>query len=266
MFINFINDVQKEKTSKDTIGYASKTLYTFKRYFSTLLNDAVDAGVIPANRIAHIHIKDGVPARPVQITIDQYQAAIAAAEKILNKRELASFYLALFGLRHSEILGMRPIAIFNDHCHVSFTRTAKRPNGQELTKTSSSKRDVPYSLKMYNLLNLAIEESKQIYLENEKKFTKKSFIFVSEDATPLNYTSLNYTFTKVSAQINFHIFPHMMRHAFSTFGSMYAKDQKDVMNMLGHTNLRMTQEYDSGTKQGQREIVDKMDKLMQGGR
>ncbi|HIW72675.1 MAG TPA: tyrosine-type recombinase/integrase [Candidatus Levilactobacillus faecigallinarum] len=66
---------------------------------------------------------------------------------------------------------------------------------------------------------------------------------------------------KVVITNNAHIFPHMMRHAFATFSLPNAKDPIDVMKIMGHTDVRMTRFYDNGTKDGQTNIINMMDKL-----
>lgn len=149
--------------------------------------------------------------------------------------------------------------IFKDKVHVTVTRTLSADGNTP--KNAGSDRIVPIILKMHNLLSLATHEAKQYYAENEKEFTDASYIFVNEDGLPISYTTLNYYFNKVSDQIDFHIFPHMMRHAFATFASKIADDQKDVANILGHKNVEMTQYYDTGTDTGARKIVVLLDHL-----
>lgn len=60
---------------------------------------------------------------------------------------------------------------------------------------------------------------------------------------------------------NPHIFPHKMRHAFATFSVPLADDPIDVMKIMGHTDFRMTEYYDNGTREGQQKIVNLMDRL-----
>lgn len=260
-FQNYINEMQQVERPNGYHGYSSRTLRIIKNYFGLLLDDAVDSELIPSNRIRRTKIKDNIGVRNVDISLEKYNAAIDAAERILSPIELASFYLALFGLRHAEILGMKPKAIEQNSIHIEHTRTMAAPKGKDSTKTVASTREVPITLKMHNILMLAIQAAKTIYLENDKEFTNDSYIIVNQQARPLNYTGLNYFFDKVSAEIDFHIFPHLMRHAFATFASRVAKDPKDVANILGHTDIKMTQKYDNGTDQGKREVIDMMDRL-----
>ncbi len=261
IFQDFIDDMQSVERPNGYHGYSSRTIRTIKNYFGLMLDEAVDRELISVNRIKRTKIKDNVGVRNVDISLEKYNDAIDAAERILNPIELASFYLALFGLRHSEILGMKPKAIEQNILHVDHTRTMAAPKGRDATKTAASTREVPITLKMHNILMLAIQAAKTTYLENDKEFTNDSYFIVNKEARPLNYTGLNYYFDKVSAEIDFHIFPHLMRHAFATFASRVAKDPKDVANILGHTDIKMTQKYDNGTDQGKREVIDMMDRL-----
>lgn len=240
-------------------GLSTSTLRMIKRMLSALLNDAILSELIVVNKIKRIRIPEGLNKRNVAISKEKYDEAINAAEKQLTDLQLGAFYLALYGLRHSEILGLKFKHVHQDHVHICFTRTLACPEGQEKTKTDSSLRDVPISLKGSNIIKRAIAESRQILLENDRDCGANSFIFVNNQGYPAGFSSLNNYFDTVSDAIGFHIFPHMMRHAFATFAVPLAADRKDVANMMGHKNIDMTMAYDNGTKDGQRKIIKMMD-------
>jgi integrase len=240
-------------------GLSTSTLRMIKRMLSALLNDAILSELIVVNKIKRIRIPDGINKRNLAISREKYDEAIQAAEKILSDLQLGAFYLTLYGLRHSEILGLKFKHVHQDHVHICFTRTLACPEGQAKTKTDSSLRDVPISLKGSNIIKRAMAESKKIRLENNRKYDPDSFIFINSQGYPSGFSSLNNYFDTVSDAIGFHIFPHMMRHAFATFAVPLSDDRKDVANMMGHKNIEMTMAYDNGTKAGQRKIIKMMD-------
>ena len=238
------------------IGYASKTIGTIKRYFSIMLNEAVDDELIPLNRIKRCRVKDtDKHKRNVQITEEKYAEAIVAANEILSPMALAIYYLTLLALRHGEILGLRPESIFLDHIHLDLARTAAAPEGTTL-KNQRSYRDVPITPKVHKILQAGIEESRQIYMECGKQLKKDSFIFVNRDARPQGITTMNHYFDLVSDKIGFHVYPHMMRHAFATFNLPTAADPVDVQNIMGHSSFEMTQYYDTGSKKREKEVIN----------
>ncbi|WP_421016642.1 tyrosine-type recombinase/integrase [Furfurilactobacillus cerevisiae] len=261
MFQNYIDRMEHIERPNGHIGYSSKTLRLIKGYFSVMLNDAVDGDYIDANRIHRVRIKSHVGERNKEISLQQYLAAIKAANKVLTPIGKLGFYLSLLGMRHAEILGFTESHLTPTTYFIEKTRTSAAPMGNT-PKTFDSKRTIPITSDVYQVAQDAIAASKQIYLECEKNYTPDSFVIVNRDAQPLNYTGLNYFFQKVSDEIGFHIYPHMMRHAFATFSLPKARDPKDVMKILGHSSMTMTEYYDNGTKEGQSNVVSMMDHLI----
>ncbi|WP_203640035.1 tyrosine-type recombinase/integrase [Levilactobacillus wangkuiensis] len=196
-FQKFITRMENVPRSSGRIGYSSKTISTLRNYMSMLLNDAVYSGIIPNNKLRNLKIKQHIGEKNNEIDVKTYDRAIRTAERILNPGYLAAFYLSLVALRHGEILGMQPRNIFEDHVSVSIARTAHQPKGGG-TKTPAGVRDVPIMPKIYQLLQSAVKYARQLYLDNEKPFTGKDFIFVNEDATAWSYTRLNYIFDMIN--------------------------------------------------------------------
>lgn len=258
-FQDWIDELIHYPRADGKVGYSSNTLYMIRRMLSAMLNDAILSEVITVNKIKRIRIPDGVNKNNVDIPRDKYDAAIQAAEHLLSDDQLGAFYLTLYGLRHSEVLGLKYKHVHQNYIHVCWTRTRACPEGQKKTKNSTSTRDVPISLKCSNILKRAMLATKQIKLENELQVAKDDFIFVNAQGYPLGFSSLNMLFKPISKAIGFHVYPHLMRHAFATFAIPLSEDRKDVSNILGHKNLNMTDYYDNGTKEGQRKIVGLMD-------
>lgn len=255
-YLNGLHTIERPYKRGVKIGYASKTISTIKRTFSIMLNEAVDDELIPINRIRRCRVKDtDKHKRNVTITEEQYAQALQAANEILPPMALAIYYLTLLALRHGEILGLRPESIFLDHIHLDRARTAAAPEGTTL-KTQRSYRDVPITPKVHKVLQAGIDESRQIHLECGKQLKKDSYIFVNQNGAPQGITTMNHYFDLVSDKINFHIYPHMMRHAFATFNLPTAADPVDVQNIMGHSRLEMTQYYDTGSKKREKDVIN----------
>lgn len=266
IFDKFIDQLQNA-SMHDRGKYLSKaSLVTTKQSLSAMFNYAMINDIITVNKVAFARIpnKYDTPKRNIAISKKDYQRVISIAEKNLTVQHLTMFYLTLFGLRHEEVSGMRPIAIHQDHLDINYTVTKNNPSGSPMTKTDSSRREVPITLRMHNMLVRQVRDTADLCNIHNIKFTNESLLFRNSYGNPLGYSALNTVFARLSEQAGIHVFPHMMRHAFSTFGLSYAQDQKDVMNILGHKSMDMTLYYDYGTKDGQRDIIDNMGKLMNG--
>lgn len=257
-FQAFITDMQNLDRGHGKIGLATNTLRAIKRTLSALLNDAVASEQLDANRIKGIHIKEGIGERNLKITEVKYKEALQAAYNMLDPMPYAAFMLTTIGLRHGEVLGLKPKYIHKNYIEIREARTATCPEGTT-PKTKSSVRDVPITLTMYNILTKAMFASKQSKLEHEKEFTDDSFIFLDQEADPLSFGTLNHYFKRVGKKIDFHIFPHMMRHAFATFAIPIAGSTQDVANILGHSDISMTEYYDTGTDTGATNIMEQLE-------
>ncbi|WP_461240784.1 site-specific integrase [Paucilactobacillus sp. N302-9] len=254
-FQNWIDELQKLDRGNGKIGLATNTLRTIRRSLAALLNDAVYSDQLDANRIKNIHIKDGIGERNLKISPEKYKQALQTAHKILDPIQYAGFMLTTIGLRHGEVLGLQPKRIFQDHIEVRVARTSACPQGTT-PKTKSSIRDVPITQAMYNILNMAIHELKQRCLENDLLYYDSMFLIVNKDAKPVNFNVLNHYFKRIGNQIEFHIFPHMMRHAFATFAMPLSGSSQDVANIMGHSDVSMTEYYDTGTDSGAKKVVN----------
>ncbi|QGG59607.1 tyrosine-type recombinase/integrase [Loigolactobacillus bifermentans] len=258
-FQQYLNELATVERSNGKIGYSTSTLRLVHNMFSAMINDAIQNEVVVVNKIKRMQIPTGQHMRNIAISKDTYDRAIEIAEIMLSPLELGAFYLSLYGLRHAEILGMQFKSVYQDHVFVKTTRTKEVPKGQEKTKTDLSRRTVPISLKCANILAAAMRESKEIRYKNRHECGPDSFIVVNRDGVPADYHWMNRCFKKISKKLGFYIYPHLMRHAFATFAIPMAEDRKDVANILGHKNLEMTMAYDTGTEEGQRNVIKFMD-------
>lgn len=261
VFQDFLNELAVKKRIRGKVnGYSELSMRTYKDAMSALLNEAVDDELIPLNRIAHCRVpKTNQHQRNTEINEEQYKASIEAANKYLSPMELGIFYGALLALRRGEILGLRPKSIFPDHLHLDLARVDYAPEGNPL-KTRSSYRDVPITNKVYEIFEDAMLEAEDVLTSFNKQLTDDTFIFVSKlDGAPIPPGDVNDIFDYLSNKIGFHIYPHLMRHAFATFAVEHAVDRVDIMNIMGHSKIEMTTQYDTGSDKRKRQIIDDMD-------
>jgi len=256
---NFIFELENKKLG-DRVGYSTSTVRSVYGYLKTLLNDAVYSGVLSANRVQRCDIKQNVHKRDTSITLEDYNKIVSVAENSSKPYELAEFYLAMLALRHAEILGLKPKDVFLDHVEIRRSRPINQPEGGK-TKTADSVRDVPITPKVHEALVAAIDQGKQRCIANNIEFNDNSFIFVNLRGAPSSYSDMNHYFERLSLISGIDIFPHKLRHAFATFSMPKAADKIDVMKVMGHKNMDMTNFYDNGTKEGQEKIVSMIDRL-----
>lgn len=91
-------------------GYSRQTAHTINNHVISLVNHAVDIGVIERNRLKRIKISavDEEPKKK-HLTLDEYHTFMEVAEEMLtDKMHFCMVYLTTFGLRRGEIMGLTP--------------------------------------------------------------------------------------------------------------------------------------------------------------
>lgn len=104
----------------------------------------------------------------------------------------------------------------------------------------------------------AIQSSRAILLAKKSRIlNQEDFIFVMNKGESVSYSHVYTLFTKMSKDVGFKVWPHKMRHAFSTRAfDIPGLTPKDVMNALGHTKMDMTMKYNTGTPEGMMKVVN----------
>jgi len=258
----------KDVTRLDYQSWITKYAKT-KRYsknYMRLLNglvagvftDAVLNDVISKSPIQKIKVS-GSPSRDTSITRSEFNTVfnfIKDSERLtLQQRTMA--LLTLIGLRHEEIMGIRVKYVKQNMLGIFETINI---HGQVSTpKTSSSNRWVPMPPIIEEHLQRCIQQSKVVYASNNLIMSKNDLIFVNHLAKQVRYSELSTIFKIISRETNIHVWPHKMRHAFSTIAfGIPGLNPKDIANILGHSKIDMSLYYNNGTKEGQTDAMEKI--------
>ncbi|MCW1006777.1 tyrosine-type recombinase/integrase [Streptococcus anginosus] len=218
--------------------------------FMTMLNDAIMNGNISANRLNGIYVGDSLIAKKnKRITLDQFQIWMQEAEKVMDKTFFGLTYLAIFGLRRGEILGLR-------HCdvninvngravlHLQDSRGNHTKNGRHGLKTKSSERWVTLDNTGTELLLSLMSNAEAIKKKlNIIKEVEWDYISIDQKGRLINPNKLNREFERVNDVVGFRVTPHMLRHFFTTQSIIAGVPMEALSQALGHTKMYMTDKY-----------------------
>lgn len=234
--------------------YTRKTVQQTSAVFEAMLSDAVVNGYLEKNPILRIYI--GESAKPPvikDVTLDDFKTWDNFARKILDVYNYTMVRLTYFGLRKSEILGIKfsSLKLVGNRFRIKLdeSRTYLRPNGGAM-KTRGSERYAVVDEETTKYLKLAIKTSKEIAKKADRILGKDDFLFLSDgkwrgyslgETVPCSRISTN--FKKVSRHSRIHITPHMMRHFFTTQGIIAGVSIEHMAAALGHSTSYMTQKY-----------------------
>lgn len=245
-------------------GYSVTTLKTWNNCFSALVNHAVINGALERNRFKRLQITDtNYKPKNKVLTLEQYKKFMETAETLFAKDtiRLCMIYLATFGLRRGEVMGLtsRNVHFAEDglaRLDIKRTRTQFAPEGKG-TKTPSSERSIVLDLQTSELLQLAIKEANEIKKDYNEILHQDDFIFISQKHNePFHIGYLNVLMKRVASQCGFHVSPHMMRHTFTTQARLSGASDRSVADYLGHSSIVMTDHYTHPTEEGMKNVVD----------
>lgn len=234
--------------------YARMTVIQNNAIFEAMMNDAVVNGYLDRNPILKIFIGDS-PIKPKdkRLSLEEFQSWDACAKKILRKYDYAMVKISYFGVRRSEIMGIKfsSLKLVNGRfrIHLDESRTYRRPNGSGM-KTKQSERYVVVDEETTELLKYAIKKSKKIAKEAGRILNKDDFLFLDSGSNirknigkPIAYVRIANLFRNVSEVNGKYVTPHMMRHFFATQGQIAGVPVEHMAAALGHSTSYMTQKY-----------------------
>ena len=169
--------------------------------------------------------------------------------------ELATYIDAYYGLRRSEIIGLRKeVFDFEDDNfiinHVAIQNDGKKNEKKvyfkDKTKSKKGYRSFPLlpEIKKMVLAKLErIEECKKIF-GNSYNHKYDGYIFVHDNGDIMQPNYFTKRFSKIVKRNNLKkITPHGLRHSIATLLHLQGVDIRDLQDWLGHQNISSTNRY-----------------------
>lgn len=242
---SFINSLAERGLSKAYIE-------DINGLYQSIMNYAEYNDYIVKNKIQHIDLPDGKPAKSMTLEKEDYEKWFKTAKDILNPYYYSVIRLLTLGERRGELLGLRYESFEKittednqERYKILFDR-ARNPiakNGSDL-KTSSSYRYIIANQDMNEDIENVLFFSRKIRLRQKQTIKPDDYIVVSiGTGLPMAPVYINKLFSKVSDESNIRIHPHMLRHYFATVALQSNINNISVMKWLGHAKPDMTEKY-----------------------
>lgn len=153
------------------------------------------------------------------------------------------------GLRLTEIIGLKWSDIDFNNKEISIRRNSWIIKGnciESTPKTKSGARTIPINLNLYNYLSKIKQEDKNLYIITGKDKTKDQRSIQKTNQRLCKKLGINYC--------GFHAY----RHAFATRLLEKSQDFKSISEIMGHSNISITQNIYNHPSEEQRKKVIEM--------
>lgn len=236
--------------------YKINTINLIVRQFGAVMEDAYVNDIIQKNPVKKIEVS-GRDSRDTSMTREQYEKVIDYIfyDVELEPTSRAALALTIQGLRRGESVALR-LKDYQDG-YITVVGQLTSSGTYTDTKTLSSHRTIPLVPAVDKLVQEAIAETRAFHLRHGRIMGQDDFILHGRDRVYYNPGNLSKLFAKMSEKLGFEMWPHKMRHAFSTFAfDIPGINPKDIMRVLGHTSLDMSMMYNNGTEEGRKKVVN----------
>ena len=224
-------------------GLSPRTVVHTHRLLRECLSHAVKWRVLSQN------VCDAVdPPRPQRkqmaaLDTDEVDRFLAAAET--NPYRDVFFVLIYTGLRRSEVLALHWSDVDLDRCTLNVVAGLHRLPGQGLvllpTKTSRSRRQVPITEEVVDVLHQVRGEQTLQRITLGSAWNDSGFVFTKPDGGPLDPERVTKGFAKTAKEAGFNgIRLHDLRHSHASLMLKAGVGPKEISERLGHASISIT--------------------------
>lgn len=229
------------------------------------LADAMRMDLVPRN-VARAAKPPGLSRNERRaLTPDEAKRLLSA---IVGDRLEPLFVLALAtGLRRAEVLGLRWSDVDLDGRVLFVRQTLQRANGKLIfgrPKTHRSVRPMPLSKLATGALSRQKVRQAKERLAAGKDWHDHGLVFASTIGTPMEPRNVNRRFDELRSRAGLPwLRLHDLRHAFATFLLDQGEELRTVMELLGHSTIRLTADtYGHVLPKRARAAAETLDKLL----
>ena len=259
------------KGNRHTIGYSNRSIKDIAAVLKASLTEAVDMEILkrsPADRVK-------VPKKPEEHKLRPYVDSDQCAdflEAIRGHRlELPFMFAIFFGMRRSEILGLRWSAIRDGLIYVEHTVSKMKTTvAKNRAKTEAGYRSYPLTpeiLERLGELKAKQEKNRRVF---GSCYHESDYVFTWEDGHPYSTDYLTKQFKKVvraSDRLSSDLTLHSLRASCVSILVHSGVDIKDIQTWVGHRDIHTTMNiYASTTQRKQAVVAAKMSDTIFGGK
>lgn len=236
--------LQEFYNEKVKAGLSANTIHKLHANIHKFLNYAVSLDMLPLNPADRVVLPKKERADVGKAyTVQQLQDLVSLFHGDIL--ELIVYLEVMYGLRRSEVCGLRWEAVdFENRC-ISIHHTAVVINGEVIrsnrTKSRSSRRILPMNEQVYEKLQAVQKAQGKLAQELGKLWPASGYVCVRQDGQPIDPTFVSHHFARVLKKSNLpYIRFHDIRHSVASLLHSRNFDLKDIQEWMGHSDISTT--------------------------
>lgn len=237
--------IQKLYKSMEDAGCGYSVINTVRTVLNQVMKEAIASGIIVTNPATGVTMPRKKKSVPVFFSDEELGKIRAAA---LSRNEWPNWALAIYlGLRQGERLALRwsDIEFEGENSTLTVNNSLQRMSGKGLVlvepKSHSSKRRIPLTPELVQLL---IEQRKycaQMRLKAGGEWNNNDFVFPTEKGMPIDPSNDRKYWARLLALANVPFKRlHAARHTTATLMSARGVELVTVRDLLGHSSIATT--------------------------
>jgi len=239
------------------------TVKSIHTTFMTIVNKAVEHGILDRNKFQGISISKGDEEEKIKfLTKEEVEKLMMVARTFGFDEYMAVFILLRTGLRKGELLALTWDDIDFENKLMSINKNRNHlgifpPKTKKSNRTISLDNHLIKELKSFLTWQKKNKLKSMVYEEND-------FVMVDEKGVPYTEWKINKILAKICKKANLPIIgPHALRHTHAVMLLESGVDIKTVSDRLGHTKINMTADvYLHITRKQEEEAVAKLEKYL----
>lgn len=251
------------KGKQRIIGYSNRSIKDIALILKASLAEAVDMEILKRSPAARVKI----PKKPEEKKLRPYVGSDQCSdflEAIRGHRlELPFTFAIYYGMRRSEILGLRWSAIRDGKIYVEHTISKmKTTQAKDRAKTEAGYRSYPLTPEIESQLaqiKAAQDVNRALFGSD---YQESDYVFTWEDGHPYSTDYITKEFKKVvraSEHLSSDLTLHSLRASCISILVHKGVDIKDIQTWVGHRDIQTTMNiYASTTEKEQAEVAKRM--------
>ena len=243
------SDIQNFYISQEERGVSPNTVIHYHAVLHRALQYAVKTDLIPSNPADKVDLPKKIPFQAGYYSINEFEQLFDVINDTLI--EVPVKLSAFFGLRRSEVMGLKWDAIDFDNNMISIRHTVTSCNvdgktieiAVDSTKNKSSRRSMPMVEPVREMLLRLRDWQEHNKIICGKSYCKEydGYICVNEIGERIKPSYLSNKFRQTLKENDLrHIRFHDLRHSCATLQLSHGANMKQIQEWLGHSDFNTT--------------------------